>query len=68
MQKGIEVDPNRASGVPVIEGTHITVAQFLAELNEGNSIQSIADNYEIPINKLNNVLLFIHDIFNTSFV
>lgn len=38
----IEIDPDRAGGKPVIKGTRYTVAQLLAEIAEGDSIDDIA--------------------------
>lgn len=46
---GIEVDPLRRSGVPVLAGTRFTVAQLLAELAEGNrSLNQIAFDFDLP--------------------
>jgi uncharacterized protein (DUF433 family) len=38
----VEVNQQKASGVPVISGTRITLAQVLAELADGRSVGAIA--------------------------
>jgi len=44
----VEVDPDRASGRPVLRGTRFPVAQLLAELADGGfSLGEIATDYEL---------------------
>lgn len=52
----IEVDPNRVHGIPIIKGTRFTVAQFLAELADGNSISNLAETFDFDEEILANVL------------
>lgn len=43
----IEIDPERAGGKPVIAGTRVTLAQILAELAEGHTLDEIAQDYSL---------------------
>lgn len=40
----IEQDPDRAGGKPVLQGTRFTVAQLLAELAEGRTLDELAQD------------------------
>ena len=63
--KAIEVDPCRVGGVPVIAGTRFTVAQLLAELTEPDAtVQSIALDYDLPREKLDEALEELAALFN----
>ncbi len=44
---GIEVDPNRCHGKPVIAGTRVLVSTVLAYLAAGDSPARIVDSYGI---------------------
>lgn len=43
----VEADPGRRGGVPVLKGTRFTVAQVLAQLADGDSIDDLAANLEL---------------------
>lgn len=45
----VEVDANKLGGVPVLKGTRISVAQILAEIGEGQSIQAVADDFGLDV-------------------
>ena len=45
----VEVDANKLGGVPVLKGTRISVAQILAEIGEGQSIQAVADDFALDV-------------------
>jgi uncharacterized protein (DUF433 family) len=43
----VDVSPNRRGGVPCLKGTRVTVAQILAQLAEGDSVDDLVDDMEI---------------------
>lgn len=45
----IERNPQKLGGVPVIKGTRISVAQILAELAEGLSIEEVAQDFNLDL-------------------
>src|SRR4051794_31840617 len=47
MDECVELNPDKLGGVPVLKGTRISVAQILAEIGEGQSIQAVADDFEL---------------------
>jgi uncharacterized protein (DUF433 family) len=56
LRDSIEVDPNRRGGIPVLRGTHFTIAQMLQELAEGKSIPDIARRFRIDPAKMRQIL------------
>ena len=44
---GIEIDPERRGGRPVLAGTGFTIAQLLAEIADGASPDEVADNFSL---------------------
>lgn len=56
IEKYISIDKQRRGGLPCIAGTRFTVAQFLAELSDGESISSISEDFDIDLEKLKGVL------------
>lgn len=44
---GIEIDPDRRSGRPVIVGTSFTMAQLIAEIAEGQTPDEVAEEFEL---------------------
>lgn len=52
----VEVDPHRRGGVPVLRGTNFTVAQIFAELAETNGVDEIADNFDLDVDMIRDVL------------
>jgi uncharacterized protein (DUF433 family) len=52
----IEVDPLKRSGVPVLRGTRFTVSQMLAELADGRSSVELAEDFDLDIVVIQNVL------------
>lgn len=44
----IEINPRRLSGIPVLRGTRISVAQILAELGENQSAEAVDAVYDLP--------------------
>jgi len=52
----LEINPKRHGGVPVLRGTRFTAAQILAELAENESVSTIADNYDLEPQHINEML------------
>ena len=47
LDEGVESNREKLGGVPVLKGTRISVAQILAEIGEGQSIQAVADDFDL---------------------
>jgi uncharacterized protein (DUF433 family) len=43
----VEVVPGKVSGVPLIKGTHMPVDQVIESLDEGETVEEIAYNYDL---------------------
>jgi len=56
LEKLVEIDPQKAAGIPVIAGTRFKISQLLAELAEGHSIAYIARQFDLEKAKLSEVL------------
>ena len=56
LRDSVDVDPARRSGVPVLKGTRFTVAQLFAELAEGRSVVEVADDFELDLDTIKNLL------------
>jgi uncharacterized protein (DUF433 family) len=52
----VEVSLAIRGGIPVVKGTRFTVAQVLAELAEGRSIVEVADDFDLDLACLKNLL------------
>jgi uncharacterized protein (DUF433 family) len=52
----VEIDPQKRSGVPVLKGSRFTVAQMFAELAEGRSIVEIAENFDLDLEIMKQLL------------
>jgi uncharacterized protein (DUF433 family) len=56
MHECVQVDPDVRSGIPVLRGTHFTVAQLLQELADGQCIPDIARRFRIEQEQMRRVL------------
>ena len=56
LREFVEIDPTKRSGVPILRGTRFTVAQVFAELADGQSIDQIAENFDLDIEALKQLL------------
>jgi uncharacterized protein (DUF433 family) len=56
LDHSIESRPRVLSGVPVFKGTRFSIPQFFAELAEGESIDSIAEEFDVDRESLSSVL------------
>ena len=52
----VETNPHKCGGVPVFKGTRFTLARFLAELADGRSVSSIASDFELDADLLEQFL------------
>lgn len=43
----VEINPQKRSGVPVLKGTRLTVAQLLAEIADGRKVAEIAEDFDV---------------------
>ena len=62
--ESIEIDPKRLSGKPTLKGTRISVAQILAQISEGDSIEDIAEDMSLDIEKLRKLFEELSREFN----
>ncbi|HEV3006843.1 MAG TPA: DUF433 domain-containing protein [Pirellulales bacterium] len=51
-----EVRSGKCGGIPVLKGTRFTVAQLFAELAEGESIDSLANEFDLDRAQLSTLL------------
>lgn len=52
----IEVNARKRGGIPLLKGTRFTVAQLFAEIAEGRSVVEIAEDFELDLGTIREVL------------
>lgn len=52
----VEVNPHKASGVPILRGTHVQADSIVENVEGGSPIEKIADNFDIPESTIRAVL------------
>lgn len=52
----IEVNPNKCRGKPVLKGTRFTLAQLFVELAEGRSSRELANDFDLDLGTIQEVL------------
>ncbi len=62
----IEVSPDKRSGIPVLKGTRLPVAQIIAELAENQRLSKIVEDYELDEDLLVQLLQEISIHLNNS--
>ena len=45
----VEMNPDKLGGVPVLKGSRISVAQILAEIGEGQSVEGVAADFDLDV-------------------
>lgn len=45
----VEMNPDKLGGVPVLKGSRISVAQILAEIGEGQSVEAVAADFDLDV-------------------
>jgi uncharacterized protein (DUF433 family) len=63
----VDVDPERRSGIPVLRGTRFTVAQVLAELAETEGVEELAENFDLDVHKIKDLLNGFSLLLNRPF-
>jgi uncharacterized protein (DUF433 family) len=58
----IEVDANRCHGKPVIKGTRVMVRTILGALAAGDSVDRIAQAYDITVEDVRAAVSFANDL------
>ena len=56
LREATEIDPRKLGGIPVVAGTRFSIAQLLAEIAEGQSINEITDDFELDTSKVEQIL------------
>lgn len=56
LHTAVDVDPRRRGGVPVLKGTRFTVAQTLAELAHSDAVEELAQNFELDVRVIREML------------
>lgn len=52
----VEISPLKLGGVPVLRGTRFPIAQVLSHLADGDSVDDIAENFELDHEQLSKLL------------
>lgn len=63
----VEIDPNRAGGVPVLIGTRFTVARIIAELADGMTVTRLSRQYDLNKDHITELLHGISILFDRPF-
>jgi uncharacterized protein (DUF433 family) len=61
-EKGIVVSPRHQFGQPIVEGTNTCIEVLYAMYQSGESVQSLSILYDIPIQKINNIVDFYKNV------
>ena len=62
-----EVDPKRLGGVPTLRGTRFPVAQVLSQIADGDSIDDLAENFDLDREQLSMLLHALAACLNRPF-
>ncbi len=54
----VEVNPNVQSGAPVLRGTRMAVSAIIDNLDYGVSVAEISEQFEIPQDRVQAVLIY----------
>ena len=68
LQEAVWTDPDRMGGQPCLRGTRFPVAQVLAELASGQSVNSIAALYETNQGKMEDFLAGLALAINSGLI
>lgn len=52
----IEISPAKLGGAPVLKGTRFSLAQLLAQLGDGDSLEDLVSNFDLDRDQLSGVL------------
>lgn len=68
LSQSIERDPRKLSGVPVLAGTRFSVPQLFAELSDSDSIDEIADEFQLDAEQIRVFLQALSVFLNRSYL
>jgi uncharacterized protein (DUF433 family) len=54
----VEVNPRKVSGVPILKGTRVQADAIVENYEGGSDVEEIAENFDIPVEKIRRVLEF----------
>jgi uncharacterized protein (DUF433 family) len=63
----VEVHPKRLGGVPTLKGTRFPIAQVLSQLADGDSIDDLAENFDLDREQLSTLLHALAACLNRPF-
>jgi len=52
----VEISVKKLGGVPVLKGTRFSVAQVLSQIADGDSVQELAENFELDRQQVSTLL------------
>jgi uncharacterized protein (DUF433 family) len=53
----VELSPEKLGGVPVLRGTRVSIAQILAEIGEGQSVEEVAADFDLDVSLVKKLVL-----------
>ena len=62
MTAGISIHPSICHGKPVIEGTRVLVSTILGALSGGDSMETVAADYQLTVSQISAALEFASNI------
>ena len=62
-----EVNPKRLGGVPTLKGTRFPIAQVLSQIADGDSIDDLAENFDLDREQLSTLLHALAACLNRPF-
>jgi uncharacterized protein (DUF433 family) len=62
--KYVKVNERRLAGAPTVAESRFSVSQLLAELADGSTVNEIANEFEMPLEELKDVLHALALVFN----
>lgn len=64
LRECIEVNSRRLGGLPSLKGTRFSIAQVLSQIGDGDSIEDLAENFDLDREQLATVLHAMAACFN----
>ncbi|MDQ2842345.1 MAG: DUF433 domain-containing protein [Acidobacteriota bacterium] len=54
----VDVNPRKASGVPILKGTRLQADSILENVESGSPVEEISENFAIPATTIRELLTF----------
>ncbi len=67
LRECIEVNARKLGGVPLLKGTRFSVAQVLSQIGDGDTIDDLAENFDLDRDQLATVLHAMAACLNRPF-